>query len=106
LVGFEPAKPYFDPTHDEAGCFDHIFLQIIKDRLAGRRPDVWSVGISYLYVGKWLPNESHATGSGDEFHVGPRIMIIGLEQQMLQTFSQDGSNGRLCASHLPGRTEL
>jgi hypothetical protein len=32
-------------------------------------------------------------GSGKEFHVGPHIMIIGLDQKMMQTLSQDGSNG-------------
>ena len=46
-------------------------------------------------------------GSGDEFHVGPHIMILGLDQEMLQTFSQDGSNGQPCANRLDGpRSEL
>jgi hypothetical protein len=33
-------------------------------------------------------------------------MIVGLDQKMLQTFNQDGSNGQAYANHLPGRTEL
>jgi hypothetical protein len=33
-------------------------------------------------------------------------MIVGLDQKMLQTFNQDGSNGQPYANHLPGRTEL
>jgi hypothetical protein len=93
-------------THDEPGCFDHIFLQFMKDSLAGRTPDVRSVGISYMYVGKWVPSKSHATGSGDEFHVGPHIMIIGLDQKIMQTLNHDGSNGEPYVNTLPGRSEL
>jgi hypothetical protein len=51
-------------THDEPGCFDQVFLQFFKDSMAGRTPNVKSVGISYMYGGKWIPNKSHAIGSG------------------------------------------
>jgi hypothetical protein len=78
LPGF-PGAP-----HDEPGCFDQVFLQFIKDSVAGRPPSVQSVGISYMYGGFWVPNKSHAKGSGNEFHVGPHIMIIGLDQKMLE----------------------
>src|SRR5215469_198223 len=47
-------------THDEPGCFDQVFLQFLKDSLAGRTPNVESVGISYMYRGKWVHNKSHA----------------------------------------------
>ena len=50
-----------------------------------------SVGISYMYDGNWIPNKSHAMGSGSEFQVGPHIMIIGLDQKTMQTLHQDGS---------------
>jgi hypothetical protein len=93
-------------THDEPGCFDQVFLEFMKDSMAGRTPDVQSVGISYMYGGFWVPNKSHAMGSGDEFHVGPHIMIIGLDQKMLQTLNQDGSNGEPYVNHLPGHSEL
>jgi hypothetical protein len=49
-----------------------------KDSMAGRTPNVKSVGISYMYGGKWIPNKSRTMGSGSEFQVGPHIMIIGL----------------------------
>jgi len=93
-------------AHDEPGCFDHVFLQFIKDSIAGRTPNVRSVGVSYMYGGFWVPNKSQAMGTGDEFHVGPHIMILGLDQKMLQTLNQDGSNGQPYANHLPGRAEL
>jgi len=92
--------------HDEPGCFDQVFLQFIKDSIAGRTPNMQSVGISYMYGGFWVPNKSHAMGSGNEFHVGPHIMIIGLDQKMLQSVNQDGSNGEPYVNHLPGHPEL
>jgi hypothetical protein len=46
-------------------------------------------------------------GSGDEFHFGPHIMTLGLDQEMLQTFNQHGSNGQPFANHLDRpRSEL
>ena len=93
-------------AHDEPGCFDQVFLQFIKDSVAGRTPNVQNVGISYMYGGFWVPDKSHAMGSGKEFHVGPHIMIIGLDQKMMQTLSQDGSNGEPYVNHLPGHLEL
>jgi hypothetical protein len=88
--------------HDEPGCFDQVFLQFVKDSFAGRTPNVQRVGISYMYGGFWVPNKSHAKGYGDEFHVGPHIMIIGLDQKMLQTLNHDGSNGEPYVNHLAG----
>jgi hypothetical protein len=99
-----PGIPLF--THDESGCFDQVFLKFMKDSMAGRTPDVQSVGISYMYGGFWVPNKSHAMGSGNEFHVGPHIMIIGLDQKILQTLNHDGSNGQPYVNHLPGHSEL
>ena len=99
-----PGRP--EATHDEPGCFDQVFLQFMKDSMAGRTPNVQSLGISYMYGGFWVANKSHATGRGDEFHVGPHIMIIGLNQEIIQTLNHDGSNGEPYVNHLPGHTEL
>jgi len=93
-------------THDEPGCFDRVFLQFNKDSLAGRTPNVERIGISYMYGGKWVPNKSHAMGGGNEFRVGPHIMILGLDQKVLQALNQDGSNGEPYVNHLPGHPEL
>jgi hypothetical protein len=93
-------------AHDEPGCFDQVFLQFLKDSIAGRTPNVQSVGISYMYGGFWVPNRSHVMVTGDEFHVGPHIMIIGLDQKMLQTLNHDGSNGEPYVNHLPSHSEL
>jgi hypothetical protein len=93
-------------AHDEPGCFDQVFLQFIKDSIAGRTPNVQSIGISYMYGGFWVPDKSHAKGSGNEFHVGPHIMIIGLDQKTMQTLNHDGSNGEPYVNSLRGRSEL
>jgi hypothetical protein len=93
-------------SHDEPGCFDQVFLQFIKDSVAGGTPNVQSIGISYMYGGKWVPNKSHAIASGAEFRVGPHIMIVGLNQKVLQTFNRDGSNGEPYVNSLPGHNEL
>jgi hypothetical protein len=99
-----PGRP--GAAHDEPGCFDQVFLQFIKDSMAGHTPNVQSVGISYMYGGFWVPNKSHAMGSGNEFHVAPHIMIIGIDQKILQTLNHDGSNGEAYVNHLPGHSEL
>ena len=99
-----PGRP--EGAHDEPGCFDQVFLQFMKDSMAGRTPNVQSVGISYMYGGFWVPNKSHAMGSGSEFHVGPHIVIIGLDQKIMQTLNHDGSNGEPYVNRLPGHTEL
>jgi hypothetical protein len=99
-----PGRP--GGAHDEPGCFDQVFLEFMKDSMVGRTPNVKRVGISYMYGGFWVPNKSHAMGSGNEFHVGPHIMIIGLDQKMMQTLNHDGSNGEPYVNHLPGHSEL
>jgi len=99
-----PGRP--GAAHEEPGCFDQVFLQFMKDSMAGRTPDVQSVGISYMYGGFWVPDKSHAMRSGDEFHVGPHIMVIGLDQKIMQTLNHDGSNGEAYVNHLAGHTEL
>jgi len=93
-------------AHDEPGCFDQVFLQFMKDNMADRTPNLRSVGISYMYGGFWVPDKSHAMGSGNEFHVGPHIMIVGLDQKIMQTLNHDGSNGEAYVNHLAGHTEL
>src|SRR4029077_14254357 len=97
-------------SHDEPGCFEPVFMQWIKDSLAGREPHITTVGIAYMYVGAWVPNKS-GKDSGpkrDEFHVGPHIMIVSPHenQKELQSFSRDGSSGMPYVAHLPKGTDL
>ena len=93
-------------THDEPGCFDRVFMQFIKDSVAGRKPNVQNVGVSYMYGGFWVPDRAHAGGGDKEFHVGPHIMILGTDQKTLRTLNQDGSNGEPYANHLSDHPEL
>lgn len=93
--------------HDEPGCFDATFMQWIKESLAGREPHIDRIGIAYMYVGAWVANKS-GSGAGDEFHVGPHIMIVSPHeyQDELRTLSHDGSTGMPYVAHLPNGTEL
>jgi hypothetical protein len=95
-------------SHDEPGCFDPVFMQWIKDSLAGHEPHITTVGIAYMYVGAWVPNKSGKVSGSDEFHVGPHIMIVSPHenQKELQSFSHDGSTGMPYVAHLPHGEDL
>jgi|HubBroStandDraft_1064217.scaffolds.fasta_scaffold73764_2 hypothetical protein len=103
-----PGVPGYD--HDEPGCFDPVFLQWIKDSLAGRDPRIDRIGIAYMYAGAWVPNKSgtKTDPNSDEFHVGPHIMIVSPHQYQdeLRPLSHDGSNGMPYVAHLPHGTDL
>src|ERR1700682_1087423 len=79
---------FLKAPHDAPGCYHHFFRSS-SGQFAGRTPNVQSIGISYMYGGKWTP-KTHAMGIGSEFHVGAHIMIIGPDQKMMQTFNQNG----------------
>jgi hypothetical protein len=95
-------------SHDEPGCFDPVFMQWIKDSLAGHEPHIATVGIAYMYVGAWVPNKSGKDSMSDEFHVGPHVMIVSPHdnQKELQSFSHDGSTGMPYVAHLPHGEDL
>ena len=88
--------------HDEPGCFDPVFLQWIQDSLAGRTPHIDRIGISYMYMGAWAKSGK----AGEEFHVGPHLMIVSPHQDEFQGLNRDPSNGMPYVAHLPKRTEL
>ena len=100
-----PGVPLY--PHDEPGCFDPVFMEWMKESLAGRKPHIHSMGIAYMYVGAWVPNK-RKNGSGKDFHVGPHIMIVSPHkyQKELQQISHDGSNGMPYVAHLPHGEDL
>ncbi len=87
---------------EEPGCYDPIFLRAMQDSIAGRRPQIDRIGISYMYLGAW----KSAKDRGHEFHVGPHVMILGPHQDEFQGFNRDATNGMPYVTHLPNRTEL
>jgi hypothetical protein len=93
--------------HDEPGCFDRVFMQWIKDGLAGRAGHIDRIGIAYMYVGAWVPHQAAPTESpGKYFHVGPHIMVVSPHQDELQAFTHDAASGMPYINHLPKRTEV
>jgi hypothetical protein len=82
--------------HDDPGCFDSVFFQWLKDDLAGRPQHIDRLGVSYMFMGQWVPG-----ASGGEFHVGPHIMVVTPRQDELQGFIRGGRNGTYIIN-LPG----
>jgi hypothetical protein len=82
--------------HDDPGCFDSVFFQFVKDDLAGRPQHIERLGVSYMFMGQWVPG-----AAGGEFHVGPHIMVVAPHQEELQGFTRGGQNGTYII-HLPG----
>jgi hypothetical protein len=81
--------------HDDPGCFDKVFFQWLKDGLAGRPQHVDRLGISYMFMGQWVPG-----ASGGVFHVGPHIMVVSPHPEDLQGFTRGGQNAPYII-HLP-----
>src|SRR5262249_28928721 len=98
-----PALPGY--PHDEPGCFDPVFLHWMQDGLAGRTPRTDRIGIPDMYVGAWVKSATGAS-SGQEFHIGPHLMVVGPHQDEFQGFNRDGSDGMPYVTHLPNHTEL
>jgi hypothetical protein len=48
----------------------------------------------------------HGEKGGEEFHVGPHLMIVSPHQDEIQGLNRDPSNGMPYVAHLPNRTEL
>jgi hypothetical protein len=86
--------------HDDPGCFDSVFFQWVKDDLAGRAQHIERLGVSYMFMGQWVPG-----ASGGEFHVGPHIMVVTPHPEDLQGFTRGGWNGTYII-HLPGPDQV
>jgi hypothetical protein len=80
-----------------------MFMRWIEDSLAGRTPQIDRIGISYMYFGAWQSTDG---SSGQEFHVGPHLMIVSPHQDDFQGLNRDPSNGMPYVAHLPHPTEL
>src|SRR5712692_7314409 len=87
-------------AHDEPGCFDRVFLQWIKDGLAGRAAHIDRIGIAYMYMGAWVPHAAAPTEAPDKyFHVGPHVMVVSPHQEELQAFTRDAASGMPYINH-------
>ena len=88
---------------EEPGCYDPIFLRAMQNSIAGRKPHIDRIGISYMYLGAW---KSAKGSSGHDFHVGPHLMVVGPHPEEFQGLNRDATNGMPYVTHLPNRTEL
>jgi len=100
-----PGSPQL--PHDEPMCLDRVFLQFMKDSLAGRNPQADGLGVAYMYGGAWVPHSTTQDERPDQyFHVGPHIMIVTPNQNDLRAFTTNGAGGDVYINHLPGRREM
>ena len=95
-----PSAPLY--PHDEPGCFDSVFLHWMQESLAGHIPHIDRVGISYMYMGAVRQFQP----GGQDFHVGPHVMIVSPHQEEFEYLNRDGSNGMAYVAYLPNRREL
>jgi hypothetical protein len=94
------------PQH-EPGCFDRVFLQWIKDGLAGRTARIDGIGIAYMYGGAWVPHQNAPNESPEKyFHVGPHIMVVSPHQDEMAAVSRDAASGMPYLNHLPRQTDV
>lgn len=115
LRQFVESNSGIDVIAENCFCFDPVFLQWIQDSMAGRMPHIDRIGIAYMYVGAWAHEadgfflaggEKKSGKGGEEFHVGPHLMIVSPRQDDFQGLNRDASNGMPYVTHLSGRTEL
>jgi hypothetical protein len=100
-----PGAPGY--PHDEPGCFDRVFMEWMKEGLAGRTAHIDRIGIAYMYVGAWVSHQNAPSESPDKyFHVGPHIMVVSPNQDELAGFTRDGASGMPYINHLPKGTEV
>jgi hypothetical protein len=86
-------------------CFDRVFFQLLKDGIAGRPQHIERLGVAYNVYGCLVPKTSGKSG-GEEFHVGPHIMVVSPHPDELEGFNRDGSNGKSYVTHLHGTDQL
>jgi hypothetical protein len=90
-----------DLPYDEPACFDRVFMQWLRDALAGRPIQIDRVGISYMYAGAWVPHQTAPDETPDKYyHVGPHIMIVSPHHDELQPFTRDAASGMPYINHL------
>jgi hypothetical protein len=58
-----------------------------------------------MYAGAWV-KAAKDVSADHEFHVGPRLMVVGPHHDEFRGFNRDGSNGMPYVMHLPDRTDV
>jgi len=91
-----PGRPQHDPM-----CVDETMMKWVKATLAGKKPDIDRVGLSYMLMGEAREGRG-ATQAKDPhqakewFYVGPHVMIVlpDSAKDGLRGINQDLSNNQ------------
>jgi hypothetical protein len=94
-----PGKPQHDPM-----CVDETMMKWLSASLAGKKPGIDRVGLSYMLLGEARQGSGAAPSKPPKdpsqvkewFYVGPHVMIVlpDSAQDALRDVSKDGSNGQ------------
>jgi len=97
-----PGRPQHDPM-----CADGTMMKWLTATLAGKKPDIESVGLAYMLLGEARQGQgaNSAKDSGqvkEWFYVGPHIMVVlpDSAKYALQGINQDLSNNQPYISFL------
>jgi hypothetical protein len=91
-----PGRPQHDPM-----CVDETMMKWLMATLAGKKPDIDRVGLSYMLMGEARQGQG-ATPAKDPsqvkewFYVGPHIMVVlpDSAKDTLRGINQDLSNNQ------------
>ena len=97
-----PGRPQHDPM-----CVDETMMKWLMATLAGKKPDIDRVGLSYMLMGEARQGQ-HAIPAKDPsqvkewFYVGPHIMVVlpDSAKDALRGINQDLSNDQPYTSFL------
>src|SRR5713226_3204873 len=89
-----PGRPQHDPM-----CVDDTMMKWLMATLAGKKPDIDRVGLSYMLMGEARQGQGAAPAKDpaqvkDWFYIGPHVMMVlpDTAQEALRGINQDLSN--------------
>jgi hypothetical protein len=91
-----PGRPQHDPM-----CVDETMMKWLMATLAGKKPDIDRVGLSYMLMGEARQGQGASPARDPSqvkewFHVGPHVMVVlpDSAKDALRDINQDLSNNR------------
>jgi hypothetical protein len=103
-----PGKPQHDPM-----CADETMMKWMMATMAGRKPNIDRVGLSYMLLGEAGANQNDISAKKpppgkDWYYVGPHVMIVlpDADKDALRDVNQDISNNTAYVTALKSSSPL
>jgi hypothetical protein len=97
-----PARPQHDPM-----CMDETMMKWLMATLAGKKPNIDRVGLSYMLLGEARQGQGAPAAKDPRqvkewFYVGPHVMVVlpDSASHALRGINQDLANNLPYTSHL------